>query len=54
MPENNGLTLVKADARSNSDNAESIFGYLLQVTLVDTYTPLDWQGYHSYDGNPPE
>jgi CubicO group peptidase (beta-lactamase class C family) len=38
---------------SNSDNAESIFGYLLQVTLVDTYTPLDWQGYHPYDGNPP-
>jgi D-alanyl-D-alanine-carboxypeptidase/D-alanyl-D-alanine-endopeptidase len=37
---------------SNSDNAESIFGYLLEATLADTYTPLDWQGYFPYDRNP--
>lgn len=34
---------------SNSDNAESIFGHLLTVTLADTYTPLEWEGYVPYD-----
>jgi D-alanyl-D-alanine-carboxypeptidase/D-alanyl-D-alanine-endopeptidase len=34
---------------SNSDNAESIFGHLLAVTLADTYTPLEWEGYVPYD-----
>jgi serine-type D-Ala-D-Ala carboxypeptidase/endopeptidase len=34
---------------SNSDNAESIFGHLLDVTLADTYTPLEWHGYIPYD-----
>lgn len=30
---------------SNSDNAESAFDRLLEVTIADTYTPLDWEGY---------
>ncbi len=30
---------------SNSDNAESIFGHLLTLTIADTYTPLEWEGY---------
>ena len=30
---------------SNSDNAESIFDQLLTVTIADTYTPLEWEGY---------
>jgi serine-type D-Ala-D-Ala carboxypeptidase/endopeptidase len=30
---------------SNSDNAEGIFHQLLTVTLADTYTPLEWEGY---------
>lgn len=34
---------------SNSDNAESIFGHLLTVTLADTYTPLEWEGYVPHD-----
>lgn len=37
---------------SNSDNAESIFGPLLAVTIADTYTPLDWEGYIPYDRKP--
>jgi CubicO group peptidase (beta-lactamase class C family) len=28
---------------SNSDNAESIFGHLLRLTIADTFTPL-WNG----------
>jgi serine-type D-Ala-D-Ala carboxypeptidase/endopeptidase len=34
---------------SNSDNAESIFHHLLDVTLANTYTPLEWEGYGPYD-----
>jgi D-alanyl-D-alanine-carboxypeptidase/D-alanyl-D-alanine-endopeptidase len=34
---------------SNSDNAESIFGYLLQLTIADTFTPLEWEQYVPYD-----
>ena len=34
---------------SNSDNAESIFGPLLRLTIADTYTPLEWEGYIPYD-----
>lgn len=30
---------------SNSDNAEGIFHQLLTMTLADTYTPLEWEGY---------
>jgi serine-type D-Ala-D-Ala carboxypeptidase/endopeptidase len=34
---------------SNSDNAESIFHHLLDVTMADTYTPLEWEGYVPYN-----
>ena len=34
---------------SNSDNAESIFGHLLALTIADTFTPLEWENYASYD-----
>ncbi len=34
---------------SNSDNAESLFDHLLTVTIADTYTPLEWEGYVPYD-----
>lgn len=33
---------------SNSDNAESIFDELLRVTIADSYTPLEWEGYVPY------
>lgn len=34
---------------SNSDNAESIFGHLLRLTIGDTFTPLQWENYVPYD-----
>jgi D-alanyl-D-alanine-carboxypeptidase/D-alanyl-D-alanine-endopeptidase len=34
---------------SNSDNAESIFGHLLTLTIADTFTPLEWENYVPYD-----
>jgi CubicO group peptidase (beta-lactamase class C family) len=34
---------------SNSDNAESIFGHLLALTIADTFTPLEWENYVPYD-----
>jgi CubicO group peptidase (beta-lactamase class C family) len=34
---------------SNSDNAESIFGHLLPLTIADTFTPLEWENYIPYD-----
>lgn len=34
---------------SNSDNAESAFGYLLEASIADHYTPLKWQGYIPFD-----
>ena len=34
---------------SNSDNAESIFGHLLALTIADTFTPLEWENYQPYD-----
>ena len=34
---------------SNSDNAESIFKELLEVTIGDRYTPWYWQHYIPYD-----
>ncbi|MBK6265648.1 beta-lactamase family protein [Marivirga sp. S37H4] len=34
---------------SNSDNAESIFKELLEVTIKDVYTPWKWQNYIPYD-----
>ncbi len=37
---------------SNSDNAESIFDHLLVLTIADTYTPLEWEGYIPYDRTP--
>jgi CubicO group peptidase (beta-lactamase class C family) len=39
---------------SNSDNAESIFDHLLTITIADTYTPLEWEGYVAYDRGPAE
>ena len=39
---------------SNSDNAESIFHHLLDVTIADTYTPLEWEAYVPYDRTPNE
>jgi CubicO group peptidase (beta-lactamase class C family) len=30
---------------SNSDNAESIFKYLLELTIGDTFTPWRWEGF---------
>jgi serine-type D-Ala-D-Ala carboxypeptidase/endopeptidase len=37
---------------SNSDNAESIFGHLMAVTIADTTMPLEWLGYIPYDRKP--
>ena len=37
---------------SNSDNAESIFGHLLTLTIADTFTPLEWHNYVPYDRAP--
>ncbi|MDX1393240.1 MAG: serine hydrolase domain-containing protein [Gemmatimonadota bacterium] len=37
---------------SNSDNAESIWGYLLEATIANTHTPLDWQGWIPFDRRP--
>jgi serine-type D-Ala-D-Ala carboxypeptidase/endopeptidase len=37
---------------SNSDNAESIFGHLLRLTIADTFTPLEWENYVPYDRAP--
>lgn len=34
---------------SNSDNAESIFGYLLTLTIADTFAPLEWEQYLPFD-----
>lgn len=33
---------------SNSDNAESIFKELLEITIGDTYTPWKWERYIPY------
>ena len=38
---------------SNSDNAESIFGHLLTLTIADTFTPLEWEDYVPYDARKP-
>ena len=32
-------------AVGKSDNAESIFGHLLTLTIADTFTPLEWETY---------
>jgi D-alanyl-D-alanine-carboxypeptidase/D-alanyl-D-alanine-endopeptidase len=34
---------------SNSDNAESIFGHLLEASIANTWTPLEWEGYVPFD-----
>lgn len=34
---------------SNSDNAESIFKYLLEEAIGDRFTPWKWEGYVPYD-----
>ncbi len=33
---------------TNSDNGESIFKELLEITIKDTYTPSDWENYIPY------
>jgi hypothetical protein len=33
---------------SNSDNAESIFKELLEISIGDTYTPWKWENYIPY------
>lgn len=30
---------------SNSDNTEAVFDQLLETTIADSYTPLEWEGY---------
>ncbi len=42
--QNTGVILM-----SNSDNAESIFKELLEITIGDTYTPWYWENYIPYD-----
>jgi len=37
---------------SNSDNGESIFGHLLEATIADRSTPLEWEGYVPYHSEP--
>lgn len=45
FPERNmGVLLM-----SNSDNAESIFKELLEITIGDIYTPWEWEIYIPYD-----
>ena len=39
---------------SNSDNAESIFKELLQISIGDTYTPWYWENYIPYDSRKSE
>ena len=34
---------------SNSDNAESIFKELLEITIGDTFTPWYWENYIPYN-----
>lgn len=38
---------------SNSDNAESLFDHLLRLTIADTYTPLEWEGYVPFESRSP-
>lgn len=34
---------------TNSANGESLYKELLEITIADTYTPLEWNGYVPYD-----
>jgi len=38
---------------TNSGNGEGIFHYLLETTLKDSFTPIEWEGYTPYDKLPP-
>jgi CubicO group peptidase (beta-lactamase class C family) len=38
---------------TNSSNGEGIFKELLETLLKDTFTPIEWEGYTSYDKLPP-
>jgi len=38
---------------TNSGNGEGIFKDLLEILLKNTYTPIEWEGYTSYDKLPP-
>ena len=45
FPENQiGIVIL-----SNSDNAESIFKELLEISIGDTYTPWKWERYIPYN-----
>ena len=37
---------------TNSANGESIYKYLLEASIADTYTPWQWQSYIPYDQEP--
>ncbi|MFT5669132.1 MAG: D-alanyl-D-alanine-carboxypeptidase/D-alanyl-D-alanine-endopeptidase [Vicingaceae bacterium] len=39
---------------SNSDNGESIFKELLEISIGDTYTPWEWENYTPYNNKPLE
>ena len=39
---------------ANSDNAEGLFGDLLNQLIADRYTPLEWEGYGLRRGQTPE
>lgn len=45
FPEKNIGVLIM----SNSENAESIFKELLEITIGDTYTPWEWENYIPYN-----
>jgi len=38
---------------TNSANGEGIFKEVLETTLKDTFTPIEWEGYTPYDKLPP-
>ena len=38
---------------TNSGNGEGIFKELLETSLKDTFTPIEWEGYTPYDKLPP-
>jgi len=44
----NGMLIM-----TNSSNGEGIFKGLLETSLKDTFTPIEWEGYTPYDKLPP-
>jgi len=47
-PQKTGIVIM-----TNSGNGEVIFKELLESTLKDTFTPIEWEGYTPYDKLPP-